>query len=404
MTFSHENDMTTLDAALQQFEATEANLAKLDTLWERIENLMPGGPAFGSPPEYEELCRKFRRILPSLPAIDGFRVEDCLYDYDDIGAMHLGALEFGEFEDQVAVNNDLEKQGGQLREYRFRLQAKRRDLVRDRLLKLIDEMDQIFSGLTSAYAGSESNTTITEPSWNRLKEAVTEIHTLLGATNRPSEWVDLQQHLDISTTNGWSDIFKFDWPAVSKSLREQIYGDHDPVPVEAEDLGKIVDMHPVGPVITQLDWAALNAEDFERLVFLLISGSPEYENSQWLQKTNAPDRGRDLSVNRVDSNSLSGVRRYRTIIQCKHWLSQSIGTGDIGKTKDQMALWEPPRVDELVIATTGRFTADAVSFVEKHNQKDHALHIVMWPDNHLERILATRPDLIGQFQLRRRAG
>ena len=393
--------MTTLDAALQQFEATEANLAKLDTLWERIANLMPSAPAFGSPPEYEELCWKFRRILPNLPAIDGFRVEDHLYEYDEIGSMYLEVFELGELDARITLDHTLEEQGAQLREYRFLLQAKRRDLVRDRLLKLIDEIDQIFSGLTSAYAGSESNTTITEPSWNRLKEAVTEIHTLLGATNRPSEWVDLQQHLDVGMADGWSDIFKFDWPAVSKSLREQIYGDHDPVPVTAEDLGKIVDMHPVGPVITQLDWAALNAEDFERLVFLLISGSPEYENSQWLQKTNAQDRGRDMSVDRIDSNSLSGVRRYHTIIQCKHWLSKSIGPGDIGKAKDPMAHWEPPRVDELVIATTGRFTADAVSLVEKHNQEDHALHIVMWPDSHLERILATRPDLIAQFQLRR---
>ena len=396
--------MTTLDAALQQFEATEANLTKLDTLWERIESLMPSGLAFGSPPEYEELCWKFRWILPNLPAIDGFRVEDQLYEYDEIGKMYLEVIELGELDARITLHNTLEEQGCQLREYRFRLQAKRRALVRDRLLKLMEEIDQIFSGLTSASAESESNITITESSWNRLKGAVTEIHTLLGATTRPSEWVDLQQHLDVGMVDGWSDIFKFDWPAVSKSLREQIYGDHDPVPVAAEDLGKIVDMHPVGPVVTQLDWAALNAEDFERLVFLFISGSPEYENLQWLQKTNAQDRGRDLSVDRVGSNSLSGVRWYRTIIQCKHWLSKSIGTSDIGKAKDQMTHWEPPRVDELVIATTGRFTADAVSFVEKYNQKDHALHIVMWPDSHLERILATRPDLIGQFQLRRRTG
>ena len=403
MTLSHENDMTTLDTALQQFEATEANLAKLDTLWERIANLMPSTPAFGSPPEYEELCWKFRRILPNLPAIDGFRVEDHLYEYDQIGSMHLEVLELGELDARVTLDHALEEQGTQLREYRFLLQAKRRDLVRDRLLKLVDEIDQIFSGLASAYEESESNTTITEPSWNRLKEAVTEIHTLLGATNRPSEWVNLQQHLDVGMTDGWSNIFKFDWPAVSKSLREQIYGDHDPIPVEAEDLGKIVDMHPVGPVITQLDWATLNPEDFERLMFLLISEAPDYENVQWLQKTNAQDRGRDLSANRVDSNLLSEVRRYRTIIQCKHWLKKSVGPSDITETRDQMAHWEPPRVDELVIATTGRFTADAIFLVEKHNQKDHALHIAMWPDSHLERILAARPKLIGQFQLRRQA-
>jgi hypothetical protein len=66
-----------------------------------------------------------------------------------------------------------------------------------------------------------------------------------------------------------------------------------------------------------------------------------------------------------------------------------------------MELWQPPRVDGLVIATTGRFTADAVALIEQHNQSDRALHITMWPDSHLERLLAARPHLIGQFRLRR---
>src|SRR5713226_6149569 len=92
------SDMTTLNTALQQFEAAEANLEKLDKLWKQIEALLGSGPAFRSPPEYEELCFAFCRILPSLPAIDGFRVEDQLNDYDAIGQMRLDALEIGEVE------------------------------------------------------------------------------------------------------------------------------------------------------------------------------------------------------------------------------------------------------------------------------------------------------------------
>ena len=122
----HQNEMNTLDAALQQFEAAEANLVKLESLWTRIESLLPNGPAFGSPPEYEELCWAFRRILPSLPAIDGFRIEDHLHDYDSVGQMYLDALEIVEFEAKVSVTNTLEEQGRQLREYRFRIQAQRR--------------------------------------------------------------------------------------------------------------------------------------------------------------------------------------------------------------------------------------------------------------------------------------
>lgn len=66
----------------------------------------------------------------------------------------------------------------------------------------------------------------------------------------------------------------------------------------------------------------------------------------------------------------------------------------------QMKLWEPPRVDVHIIATTGRFSADGVALIEKNNQSDQALKIEMWPESHLEMILAKRPDLIAQFKLR----
>ena len=392
--------MATLDAALRQFEATEANLAKLDTLWGRIEGLQPSGSAFGSPPEYEEVCLAFRRILPSLPAIDGFRIEDHLHDYDEAGQMHLDALDLDEIGVHVQVRNALEEQGRQLQKYRFHFQAKRRELVRDRLLTLTDEIDQLISDLSSVLTEPKPDPPIAEPAWGRLEEAVAELDMLLGTTVRPPRWSDFQRHLHFGTVGDLSDIVRFDWPAVGKSLRAELYGDHDPVPVTARDLGEIVAVRPVGPATTKLDWSVLNDEDFERLVFLLISNAPSYENPRWLQRTHAPDRGRDLSIDRVESNPLGGVRRYRTIIQCKHWLSKSVGPGDIAKARDQMEHWAPPRVDDLVIATTGRFTADAVSLVEQHNQKDRALYIIMWPDSHLERLLAARPDLVGQFRLR----
>ena len=66
-----------------------------------------------------------------------------------------------------------------------------------------------------------------------------------------------------------------------------------------------------------------------------------------------------------------------------------------------MELWQPPRVDRLIFATSGRFTADAISLIEKHNQSDRALAIYMWPESHIERLLAARPHLIGQFMLKR---
>jgi hypothetical protein len=73
---------------------------------------------------------------------------------------------------------------------------------------------------------------------------------------------------------------------------------------------------------------------------------------------------------------------------------------DVTTLIGQMKLWEPPRVDIHVIATNGRFTSDAVALIEKNNQSDTALRIEMWPESHLERLLAARPPLIAEFRLR----
>jgi hypothetical protein len=57
-------------------------------------------------------------------------------------------------------------------------------------------------------------------------------------------------------------------------------------------------------------------------------------------------------------------------------------------------------VDVHIIATSGRFTADAVAIIEKQNQSDNALRIEMWTESHLESILAEKPALIAEFGLR----
>ena len=54
--------MADLDAALQLFEATES---KLEKLWSQTESHIGSGPAFGSPPEYDELCLALRQIAVS---------------------------------------------------------------------------------------------------------------------------------------------------------------------------------------------------------------------------------------------------------------------------------------------------------------------------------------------------
>jgi hypothetical protein len=143
-----------------------------------------------------------------------------------------------------------------------------------------------------------------------------------------------------------------------------------------------------------LKWEALDDESFERLVFNLISTAPDYENPRWLTKTRAADRGRDLSVERVYRDALSGVRRQRVIISCKHWLSKSVSPDAVQAALIRIPLSEPPAVDTLIIATSGRFTADAVELIDKHNDSLNRPQIDPWPESHLESLLAQRPDLV----------
>ncbi len=90
-----------------------------------------------------------------------------------------------------------------------------------------------------------------------------------------------------------------------------------------------------------------------------------------------------------------------------HWIASSITIRQrqvgqkwakgIPVSRDAKELSEPPRMDVCVIVSSGRFTPDAVAAIEKHNQSDTGLEVEMWPESHLERVLATRPDLIGAF-------
>jgi hypothetical protein len=178
-----------------------------------------------------------------------------------------------------------------------------------------------------------------------------------------------------------------------------LFGELDPLPIEAEDLGELVATRPSGPVTTALQWDALNDENFERLVFNILGDAAGYENAQWLTNTLAADRDRDLSVDRVVSDSLADTRRERVIVQCKHWLSKAVALPDRGTALEQMKLWEPPRVDVLVIVTSGRFTSDAIAWAETRQENRETPSVELWAESRLESLLAQRPRLVGEFGL-----
>ena len=399
---AQEKGDSPINAALRSFEAAEANLEKLERIFRELRELVPGGICFGSDPQYEEYCRVYDDLLAALPKIDGWKPEAHPIDLNGLAQWRLDAREIGEISASVSAEEAVDQPASELSDYRHRLSAKRRQLIRNALAEVIGTVDESVRSLRMRFPDEADRVgKVGDAAWDELKRHVQEIETMLGSSlPRPPRWIDLRRHLHFGQVGDLLDIINMDWPAVKTGLSEGLYDRNEPIPVEAEDLGALAAAQPKGVVATRLKWAALSAEDFERLIFALISGAQGYENPEWLMKTNAPDRGRDLSVTRIAEDQLGGVIRSRVMIQCKHWPSRSVSVSDVAELREQMAMWEPPRVDVLVIATTGRFSSDAVSMIEKHNNADRALRIEMWPESRLERLLAQRPSVIADFGLR----
>lgn len=397
--------MLDLNEALRQFDLVEANLTKLESVWKKMEQLTPTGIAFfgGSPEgrEYRILMRDFQTLVDSLPRIDGWSIRAQLMNLDEIAQLRFDAMDLGEFGAQQAAEETIEEPRRQIDEYRHRMARKRQQLVHDRLEELIVEADStLMAAVEEAGVVSRSDCTSARTTHlERFERLVGEVDRILGGASRTDAWTRLRRHLSFAQGVDLLDINEYDWPEVKRELRSHLSG-REPHRVAVEDIGELVTNRPKGQVSTALNWSAIDGGGFERLMFAIISSADGYENPDWLMHTNAPDRGRDLQVIRVRHDSLGGVTRERVIIQCKHWLSKSVGPRDVAEVVTDIALWEPPPVASLVIASSGRFSADAVRWVEQHNHQGKRPTIEMWPESHVERLLAQRPHLVVDFGLR----
>ncbi|KRC80893.1 hypothetical protein ASE13_00110 [Sphingomonas sp. Root241] len=384
--------------ALSEFEVAEANLVKLERLWSEIDEMLPRGLSFGINPEFEDRERAFTSVLSALPMIDGWKPPIRLMTPNEVAQWRFDAMEIGEPGAELALDEAVDQPGKELREYRARFTQKRRELIRDTLIDTMDGIDGDLQTLRATTKPLEKHNALPTEPWEQLKAKVKQIEVLLGSSvQHPATWSNLRRHLHFGMVGDFLDIDTRDWPPARDALRKGLYGANEPLPQMTADLGELASSKPKGSVATQLQWDRLGAEAFERLIFTLISSEPNYETAEWSMKTNAPDRGRDLSVFRVMRDSLSDVQRARVIIQCKHWLSKSVGAADVAAAVAQTEHWDSPKVDTLIIATTGRFSADAVSWIDKHNDAKKVPRIESWAESRLELILAERPWLIAEF-------
>ncbi|AHH17668.1 hypothetical protein NONO_c28780 [Nocardia nova SH22a] len=150
----------------------------------------------------------------------------------------------------------------------------------------------------------------------------------------------------------------------------------------------------------EIAWKSIEADTFERLIFQLVAETEGYENVDWLMHTNAPDHGRDVSAIRLRHDPLSGHSAQRVAIQCKHWTTRAVRDVDVASAIVSLDHWQDPPFDVLVIATSGRFTSDAVTWIERQNSKGQRPSIEVWNDARLELLLDERAHLIRSFELR----
>lgn len=389
-----------LDQALDHFDTVYANLERLEKVWRQLEEMVPFGIQFftGSQSEYEDLRRAYTDLLRGLPPVDGTTITAAPLALNEIAQERMDAHDVGLTEALVGVEEAISEPGEAIRDYRFRLGRARGKLVRPRAVELVREIERLVTVLEQRVP--EDGSPWDDDDWVRLVDAVSEVERLVGPAVRRGRWTDLRRHLSFGQRVDLHDISSMDWPSVRPQIEDALYAEDEPLPVPAIDLGTLAATAPSGPVSTALAWDRLAPEDFERLIFNLVGGAEGYENAQWLTHTNAPDRGRDVSVERVVTDALTGVSRQRVILQCRHLRATSISATDAAASVAAMKLWEPPPVDVLVLATSGRFTSDAVDWIERHNQGSARLKVEMWPESHLESLLAQRPAIVVELGLR----
>lgn len=395
-----------INSSIKQLEKVEANIARLYRIWNEIYSLIPNGVAFfvDEDENYDELCRSFMNLYESLPQITNWKPEIYLPSLNDIARMRLNSQEYGDIEDRVSVDEQLLIPKYKLDEYKFKFKTKRTEFLRLNVLPLIETVNNEIRNLTTKYPydiKKQEYCSIPDDEINRLKEAFKSIDVLLGSIGRPKKWSDMARHISFHNNGDIYDIKEHDWPIIVSDLDKIIYSEYDPLPIDINDLDEVLNVTKNTKIVTELDWKKLSDEGFERLIFCIITNTPQYEKAQWLTLTNAPDRGRDLSVLRLYKDELAGLITQRVIIQCKHWLRKSISIPEIASLKEQMKLWTSPKVDVCIIATSGRFTTDVIDYIEKHNESDSSLKIEMWSSSHLEMILAKHPELIAEFGLRK---
>jgi len=385
-----------LDQALEQFDRTEANVAKLEDF---LEIYCAAAVGFGpDTPEIDQVRRDWTSFVKALPLIEGFRPVTELPALDSPEQDGLDALEVGMIEVTNLTEDSVTQPERDLADYRHRLRSNRRKLTRKALDETLRAVDSVLQATHHTNEGSifddpESN------GWLQLTSNWDQIHRLMGS-DRPSgeRWSDMGRHIYFAEPHDLLDIVDKDWPTVRQSILDHAF-EGEPIPVEAVELSDLVEEAPSGPVSTSVNWSVLDADGFERVVLGILQSSDGYENCKRPMNVYASDKGRDLSADRVVVDTLSGTKRIPVMIQCKHYQTKPVGLPECTQAVEQAKLWTDAGFRVVVIATSGNLAQQALEWIEKRHVDGDVPAVEVWSQTDLERLLASRPAIRTSFGL-----
>ncbi|MDI3567493.1 hypothetical protein [Bradyrhizobium sp. Arg816] len=146
--------------------------------------MIPTGISFRSDPAYEDKCRAAAAIVEHMPAMDGWRLKLDFFDLDEIAQIRFDLAEIMEPAAEASFEGSLQEPSRQLREYRFRFNRKRRELIRHALDAAIDQVDRMIRATRPAIEAMEPRASIPEAALGELRTHYKEITTLMEAAYR----------------------------------------------------------------------------------------------------------------------------------------------------------------------------------------------------------------------------
>ena len=123
---------------------------------------------------------------------------------NEIAQSRFDARELDEPEVFFQIEEGIVQPGKDIRDYRFRFNIKRRALIRDALVELIDEVD---SGPSESY---DKRSTREKPGirleselWADIRRHISEIEVLLSSSvPKPPRWTDMLRHIHFGELPG----------------------------------------------------------------------------------------------------------------------------------------------------------------------------------------------------------